>query len=194
MICKTTVKSLALLAFVFVLTIFMYSLANADSMLETGAIINSKMKSLAAGTETEYRARTSDIKAIRIADSLPTDFVPSEANTVSTADSDNPIYIFFDNENDAGIIYFYTEGKSIKMNPDSGYMFANNAALAGISGLADWDSSKVISLNGMFVNNSSLADISPLANWDTHNVAMLVLTFKNTSSLKDISALADWNT
>ena len=120
-------------------------------MLDTGANVNAKMKSLAAGENTDAWTATGDIRAIHMAESLPDGFVPSEANTVSTTDSGTPIYIIFDNEDGAGIIYFYTENNTPVMNPDSGYMFFNNTALTDISGLASWDSSSVVSLRGAFI-------------------------------------------
>ena len=170
--------------------------ANAESraMLDTGAAVNAKMKSLAAGENTDAWTATGDIRAVRMAESLPDSFVPSEANTVSSADSGIPIYIFFDNEDAAGIMYFYTESGTAAMNPDSGYMFFNNTGLTDISGLAGWDSSGVVSLQGAFMHDSSLADITPLSDWDTGSLAYAGMLFSYDTALTDITALAGWNT
>lgn len=164
----------------------------ASSMLIIGEEVNTKMKTLAAGTNTSYGAQTTDIKAIRMADSLPAGFIPSEANTVSTPDSKYPVYIFFDDTNDAGIIYFYTEGDTITMNPNSRFMFLRNMALADISGLANWDSSYVTTLRTAF-RETSITSLDALANWDVSNVTEFEQTFRFVSSLNDISALANWN-
>lgn len=182
-----------MLIFLFCILLFS-SFAIADSMLEKGFIVNAKMKTLAAGTVVDAWTDTSDIKAIRMADSLPEDFIPSDVNTVSVAGSDFPVYIFYNNEKTEGIIYFYIENGKIIMNPDSSYMFADNLALVDISALANWDSSKVISLDGAFMFDPSLSDLSPLSDWDVHNVTGLIQTFMYDTSLCNISALANWDT
>jgi surface protein len=162
------------------------------------------MKSLAAGTEKAYNAKTSDIKAIRMASALPNNFVATEANTVSTNTSRHPIYIFFDNTNNAGIMYFYSGDYQVVMNPDSSHLFRSNLALADISGLSTWDSSKVTSMYAMFVDSTiSLTNVNALSRWDTSNVENMMAIFNmnvNTinegyiSSLNDISGLSNWDT
>ncbi len=186
-------KTLTILISIFSILLFS-SFANADSMLEKGMIVNAKMKTLAAGTVVDAWTDTSDIKAIHMADSLPEDFIASDANTVSVAGSDYPVYIFYKNENSAGIVYFYIENGKIIMNPDSRYMFSDNPALVDISALANWDSSKVTSLDCAFMFDQSLSDLSPLSDWDVHNVTGLIQTFMYDTSLCNISALANWDT
>ena len=168
--------------------------SSVDSMLETGSVVAAKMRSLGAGKDLEYWTETDDIKAIHIADSLPEGFVPTNTNTVSVADSRYPVYIFFDNENDAGILCFYTEAETIAMNPDSSFLFAFNTALTDISGLSGFDSSHVVSFYGAFLRDASLSDLTPLANWNTFSLSNMGVMFANDSSLTDISALANWNT
>ena len=175
-----------------------------STMLDEGPTVCAKMKTLAAGgTVTACNTKTSDIKAIRMADSLPSGFTPSEANTVSTSTSKHPIYIFYDNTNNAGIMYFYTGGYQVVMNPDSSTMFRSNVALADISGLATWDSSNVTTLRSAFIDDTSIENLNSLANWDITNVETLEFTFATNpsamsagyfSSLTDISALANWDT
>ena len=168
--------------------------SSADSMLETGKVVGVKMRSLAAGNNLENWAETGDIKIIRRADMLPDNFVPDISNTVSTPESRNPVYIFFNNENDAGILYFYSEAKTIAMNPDSSFLFAFNTALTDISGLNRLDASNVISFYGAFQRDSSLRDLTPLADWDTSSLTDMGVMLSGDSSLTDISALANWNT
>ncbi len=175
-----------------------------STMLDTGQVVSAKMKSLAAGTEKAYNAKTSDIKAIRMASALPNNFVATEANTVSTNTSRHPIYIFFDNTNNAGIMYFYSGDYQVVMNPDSSHLFRSNLALADISGLSTWDSSKVTSMYAMFVDSTiSLTNVNALSRWDTSNVENMMAIFNmnvNTinegyiSSLNDISGLSNWDT
>ena len=175
------------------------SLASADSnssnaMLESGKIVNSIMKALAVSTDPDHEGEALSIRAIRMTNSLPDDFTPSSANTVSTSESKYPIYIFFDNDDNAGVMYFYTEANTIVMNPYSNYMFAYNSELIDISGLAEWDSSSVILMPGLFYGAKSLTDISALKDWDTSNVTDMRTLFCNAESLPDALALRNWNT
>jgi hypothetical protein len=174
-----------------------------STMLDTGQVVSAKMKSLAAGTEKAYNAKTSDIKAIRMASALPNNFVATEANTVSTNTSRHPIYIFFDNTNNAGIMYFYSGDYQVVMNPDSSHLFRSNLALADISGLSTWDSSKVTSMYAMFVDSTiSLTNVNALSRWDTSNVENMSFTFamnKGTNEagyvpvINSLSGLSNWD-
>lgn len=168
--------------------------AGADSMLDTGPVVNAKMKSLAAGEKTDAWAETGDIRAVCMADSLPDPFVPSEANTVSVSGSGDPVYIFTDGRENADTVYFYTESGRITMNPDSSFMFSGNTALTDISGLANWDSSKVISLTGAFSGDRQLSDLTPLSGWNTKSLMNAGMMFLQDSAIEDISALAGWDT
>lgn len=175
-----------------------------STMLDTGKTVAAKMKTLAAGTTIAYNAKTSDIKAVRMADSLPSGFTPSDANTVSDPDlSKYPIYIFFDNTNDAGIMYFYSGGYQVVMNPDCHSLFRGNLALSDISGLETWDSSQVSIFAGSFIDTPELTNVNALRNWDTSNVtdmdhlfAINQSTYNSgyRSNLSDISGLANWDT
>ena len=196
-------KSLKKLGFILALALFcniflssypVYSDSSPEAMLEIGNVVGTKMRSLAAGKNLADGTETSDIKAIRRADTLPDNFVPNNASTISTPESRYPVYIFFNDENDAGILYFYSEAETIVMNQDSSYLFAFNTALTDISDLAGLDSSNVISFFGAFLHDLSLCDLTPLASWDTSVLADMRVMFASDSSLMDISALANWDT
>ena len=167
--------------------------AAAGALLDAGTVVNAKMKTLAAGTDTQYHARTDQIKAIRMADSLPDGFAPSEANTVSAADSAYPVYIFFDNRDDAGILYFWTEGGTIAMHPDSACLFSNHTALTDISGIAGWDASRVAYMYGMFMGDVSLPDALALRDWDTSSVTDMRFMFYRATAMLFID-VSGWNT
>lgn len=65
--------------------------------------------------------------------------------------------------------------------------------LVDISALADWDTSKLTSIEGMFNHCHELADISPIAKWDTSNVTNMSYLFNCCYKLNDISHLYHWN-
>ncbi len=168
--------------------------ATTVARLDTDKNVNVKLKSLAAGTTKSYYNDDTLIKAIRMSDTLPENFTPSDENTISLATSRYPVYIWFDNTNDAGIIYVYTEAKEILMNLNSSFMFDYFTALTDLSGLASWDTSNVINMGYMFQGATSLTDLSPLASWDTSSVTNMGGMFHGTTSLTDLSPLASWDT
>lgn len=177
-------KQALLIFLVFLFSFFLaVSSANADqaasteALLESGYIVNIRMKSVASGTELDDRKLTADIKAIRMADTLPDGFVPSALNTISTSESPYPIYIYFDNENDTGIMYVYTEGETVYMNPDSSMLFAYNTALTDLSGIAGWNTSRVENMRSMFGYDNSLLYID-VSGWDTSHVTTMSHMFQ----------------
>lgn len=171
--------------------ITLYAIWGTYSELDSGLNVNAKMKSLAAGTSVAYGDESDDIKAVRMASSLPAGFVPSDANTIST--SEIPTYIYFDNTNDAGIMYVYTTAEKVRLKTAAS-MFSKNTALVDISGVADWDMQNVKSIALTFSGATSLSNISPLANWDTSSATLLVSLFEGATNLSDISPLANWDT
>ena len=82
---------------------------------------------------------------------------------------------------------------TIILNQDSSYLFYGQKFLASLSGLANWDVSRVTSMNYMFSNCSSLSDLSALAAWDVSQVTDMSYLFSRCSSLSDLSALAKWD-
>ena len=168
--------------------------ATTAARLDTGENVNAKLKSLAAGTTKSSFDTDTLIKAIRMSDTLLESFTPADENTISLATSRYPVYVWFDNTNDAGIIYVYTEAKEILMDLDSSYMFNNFTALIDLSGLTNWDTSSVTYMDSMFQDATSLTDLSPLASWDTGNVTEMSYMFSGATSLTNLSGLVNWDT
>ena len=181
-------------------TLDLYAIWGTYSELDTGQNINAKMKTLANnGTSTAYNTNTEDIKAIRMANVLPLDFVSSEANTISiTGSTHPPTYIWYDNTDNAGIIYVYTEAEKVRMNATSSSSFAYNLALVDISGVADWDLSIATTINNMFGNSPRLTSLEALKDWDVSSVSNMNWLFSNdsavASSLTSLHGLEDWDT
>ena len=168
-----------------------------DAILETGTAVNRKMKSMAFDSAdtlpTEYDENL-NIRSIRMAESLPDNFKVSADNTVSTASSPNPIYIFFDSADEAGVMYFYTEGDQIFMNPDSSDLFRGCRSLSDITGLQTWNTQNVISFRNLFAGVSGITNLNSLPGWNTSNVTDMQGMFFHMTRLTDITALAGWNT
>ncbi len=194
---KSGKKLLCLLVLACLFSVFPFFFhADADpvgSMLDTGRNVNFAMRRLSAGGNDKDWMQTNNIKAVRMADSLPDSFAPSNENTVSVSDSVNPVYIFFDNTDNAGIIYFYTDSGRIVMNPDSSCLFADLPVLTDISGVFNWDASHVTTMYAMFANARSLPDALALRNWDTSNVTDMRFMFSCANSLMYID-VSNWDT
>ena len=176
--------------------LFFCTNAEADSaraLLDTGSIVNNKMKYLSAQENQSNGEEKASIKSVRMAESLPDGFVPSKENTVSTNDSECPVYIFFENTDDEGIMYFYAESSRIVMNPDSSFLFSDCLSLTDISGVESWDSSQVTTMYSMFAKAKSLIDALALRNWDTSNVTDMQRMFSGASSLIRID-VSNWDT
>ena len=163
---------------------------------DTGRNVVQKMKRLAGNSSAIYSSTNTNIKSIKAADSLPAGFTPTSDNTVSTSSSPLPIYMWFDNTNDQGIIYYYTDAApdQILINTNSSSMFYNCTSLTDLSGLSTWDTSSVTTMSDMFNNCRSLTDLSGLSTWDTSSVTYMSYMFYNCRSLTDLTPLANWNT
>ena len=164
-----------------------------EAILDQGYIVHSKMSCISTGDDSEDLEGASNITVVRMADSLPEDFVPSDENTVSAEESKYPIYIFFERKEDAGIMYFYTKGDKVVMNPDSSRLFFGFVNLVDISGLSDWDSSQVTNMYAMFAGTKNLPDALALKNWNTSNVTNMGFMFSGDSSMKYID-VSNWDT
>ena len=179
--------------------------ADRPATLDTGQTVNSKMKSLAKSVATgttstvAYSATDSYIKAIDVhtETSAPSGFTPSEANTISSSTSEHPIYIVFDNTNNAGIMHFYTEGDKIFLPADSSYMFYFLGQLTDLSDIAGWDTSSVTNMSNMF-NGTPYMDTASinLTNWNTSSVTNMSGMFSGAGSGATTFALdlSGWDT
>ena len=185
--------------------------------LDTGRVVNSKLKSLAATVVNEEETTITPtfdidddydfdyaydeyIKSINVhlKTPVPVGFTPSEKNTISSSSSKKPIYIVFDNTNDAGVMHFYTEGDQIFFPSDSSFMFYLFYELANLSALSDWDSSNVINMENMFFNTGSYASTFALnpSSWDTSNVTDMSYMFTSVGSSSTVFTLdvSSWDT
>ena len=191
--------------FMIILTIIgiylFHALAYAESSQETesyalldrGPVVNAKMKTLTAGLMRDSWTETDDIKAVQMADTLPDSFVASAVNTISASNSKYPVYIFFDNKDGAGILYIYTEAKTVFLHPDSEYLLSCHTALTDISAIASWNTSRVNNMSGLLYGAKSLKSALALKDWDTSNVKDMSYLFSSDVSLEYVD-ISKWNT
>lgn len=163
---------------------------------DTGTTNATKMKTL-AGTELpesfSFYGEDNNIKAFKKASALPDSFVQSEGNTLSADNSLVPIYAWFDNTDNAGTIYYYTEAETIKGNYSMSYMLNNCKSLTDVDGLRYIDMTSTGSVKSLLGTDTSLTDISPLEQWDVSNITSMSGLFMESSSLSNFSPIREWN-
>ena len=147
------------------------------STFDTGQNVNAKIKKLAGNTLPEtrpYSVNDTSITSFERSNTAPDISQMTEDNIISSDDSENPIYAWFDN----GTIYWWSEANSADLNADSSYLFNGMKSLANLS-LDNLYSSSVTTLQGAFggVGLTSL-DLTKL---DTSNVTNMGSMFSGTS-------------
>ena len=159
-----------------------------------GATINYRMKSLANPNQSFNNTNIADtkIRAIKMSDTLPANFTPTTNNIFNNYSNEPAIYGWF--EENTGTFYFYTEADYIEAPSDMGWTFQEFDSLTDISGLAEWRTHKVTTMNSLFSGCDSLTSIAALANWSTPKVTTLAYAFYGDHNLSDISGLANWRT
>ena len=178
-------------------TITLYAQWTDNAMLDTGQTVNTKLKRLAGNSSAEYYTEDTNITTITRASTLPTDFVPTNDNTISMDGSATPVYAWYDA--DTTTIYYYAESDGIIMNPDSISMFYNFTSLSDATSIADWDTSNVTNMGGMFGSagyNATTFSLD-LSSWDTSNVTNMGSMFFDAgynATTWSIGDLSSWDT
>ena len=86
--------------------------------------------------------------------------------TVSTANSKNPIYMWFDNSD--GTIYYWSNAKRVYLNKTSQFMFDGFKNIISID-MSNIDTSEAMSFNHMFDNCQNLINLD-VSGFDTRNI------------------------
>lgn len=199
------------------------------AILDDGLKTNLKLNVLIGNMSSQYydlylrlEVLYGDSKAqeMRFVDNLFDNFEPTEMNTISSIDSDVPIYVKWDNSNK--IINIYSEVNELQCNANSiRYLFAGFKSLSessittmlekiNYSNVNDitktFTSTKITTIpniinnfhltnmSGAFSSCASLADISSLSNLDISQVSSFSALFRCCSALTDLSPLENWNT
>ena len=167
---------------------------STNAVLDSGVVVNAKLKTLAGTTpDADKPWNTSDynIKSIQYATSLPVGFdVTNPANIIS-AEGSEPIYAWFDNTNNSGIIYIYSNSRTIKTGSETRRMFSYIRALASAPALSDWDTSGTLDMAGMFNYATSLTSIN-LSDWDMSSVTDMSAMFQHAESLTTLD-ISNWD-
>ena len=164
-----------------------------EAVFLPGKEVNIKMKELAGDDtstlEDRYTFKNESIIAIKESEIEPSDSNKQEKNIVSTADSEYPIYMWFDN----GTIYWWSEDKTPSLNENASDMFTFLSLLNNIEGLKEFDVSKTKILNSLFSASTSLKNIDAISKWNTSNVKNISFIFDNCTSLENVDGIKNWN-
>ncbi|MCQ2570857.1 MAG: BspA family leucine-rich repeat surface protein [Candidatus Saccharibacteria bacterium] len=166
----------------------------------TGSAVNAALKELTGQSNTSFNTTNNAIKSIVMANTMSLD-QENEARIISDPTSDIPIYAWYDNSDEGGVIYLYSDAGELKMNKNSSYMFSHLDSLSSIDVLAEINTSGVENMSNMFFFDHSITSLEPLANWDTSSVKNMGFMFKGTNStyqpsmsITSLEPLANWDT
>ena len=143
--------------------------------------ITKKLKAIAGDVTT--------ITAFQHSGVMPDVSKMTDANIISTEESDMPVYCWKDGD----ALKWWSKAKTVKANTSLAYIFDGFTKLSDISGLSDIDIGNVMNMSGMF-RSCSITNLSALASWSTGNVTDMKSIFSECSSLTDLSQLANWDT
>ena len=195
------------------------------AMFDTGKNVRDKMHNLMPeGTlsnvlNSDYNCNIS-INAIEKYNGTPDLTKMTESNIVSLKESKFPIYMWAeksgkteirdklgrlgleentDNKKvETGKIYWWSEGDSVYLNPDSSQMFAILPYLTNIDGLKDMKTDYVVNMSHMFFSaGTQLSNIDALSGWNTskvENMSCMFYRWGNGQSLSNVNALSNWDT
>ena len=163
-----------------------------NATFDIGGTVNAKIKTMVAGTSKTKENDDSIVKKIMWSDTLPSGFTATAENTLSTNESEKPIYTWYDST--SNIVYCYTEADNIYLNADSGYMFRGFKAATEMPIIERVDTSNVTDMQRMFNQDSALTRLD-VSHFDTSNVTTMVSMFYNCSNLTelDVSNFATGN-
>ena len=194
--------------------IILYAQWVKAATLDTGSVLNVKMKNLA--NDADYYTPDYDeftIEHIKRGKKLPSDYTPTEETTISATSSETPVYIWWDD--DTKTIYWYSKAQTLFLNSDAAHMFEEMEYLkevtilnevdittlekmfaftwqASYDGIENLDTSHVTNMRNTFQNND-FADTDLVSNWNTAEVTTMEGIFSG-SNFTSVSALSSWNT
>ncbi|MBR5418670.1 BspA family leucine-rich repeat surface protein [Candidatus Saccharibacteria bacterium] len=162
--------------------------------LRNGESINLLLKNLVPGANatSHYEDHDSTIKAFKRAVSKPDDFDTRTKAKISQESSEFPIYAWLGNDGET--VYYWSDAEEIYMSGRSNSIFEAFDVLEDISGLTDFDTTRVETLGWAFKGCTMLTDLSPIADWVLPKLTELTGIFEGAASLENIDALSGWRT
>ncbi len=148
----------------------------AQSMFDTGDVVNYKMKKLSGQT-----GLNTAITSIQKSSTVPNISQMTSDNIVSASTSNVPIYAWYDN----GTIYWWSHDNVPSLNEDCSYMFFELNGLTSLD-LSSFDASNATNMQQMFYRSQNLTTLVLGDNFDTSNVTRMDLMFRDCYSLTNL--------
>ena len=126
------------------------------------------------------------IKAIKRSKTM-TETQQASSQIVSTADSPNPIYMWFE----SGTIYWYTEATKVYANKNASEMFAWLGAIKTVD-VSEIDFSQTTNIEALFQIDKSITNLD-VSSMNVVNVTSMIQTFYDMQSLQSLD-ISMWNT
>ena len=148
------------------------------------SMLNDRLKEIVAAAD----ATDNDVVAVKEATNPPAEQLIDD-NIISSPESSYKIWAYYTE----GTIWIYTEDGLTPHAPYMlGNMFSGFPNLTDVSWLSKLDISNTTDISSLFDQDTSLTDISPLANWDTSKLISILGTFRGTA-ISDLSPIATKN-
>ncbi|MBR1416454.1 MAG: BspA family leucine-rich repeat surface protein [Bacilli bacterium] len=156
---------------------------NAYAEFDSGAAINRKLKSLAAGKNVEFYSDDTIIKSFQRSSVLKSTYIE-----ISSSNSSIPIYAYIENGN----VYWYSDTDNVRFGSSSSSLFYYMKGIEKIdlSGISSQFTDKMAS---MFSNTKSLTNLTFGNEFDTSNVTDMYAMFYGMSKITSID-LSTFNT
>lgn len=152
-----------------------------------GRNVNAKMKQLAGNPSATEGSINSNIKYIKRSSTIPPEY-KTENNKVSTADSQFPIYMWFDGS--IGTIYYYSEADTLYLNYASSCIFQELREVIEIE--TNFKTDDVEYMEQMFWRCFKLTFLY-LSKFNTENVTSMRSMFSQCESIPSFD-LSNFNT
>ena len=159
--------------------------------LLTGYDFNNAVKNIVNGDDYCTYGGCSDANVTTFVRSNTLDETKNNV-IVSEYSSPYPVYVWYDEVDNKGIVYLYSEAEIIYMNSDSDGMFNSFESLESLD-LSIFDSSKVTSMSNIFSYSESLASLD-LSSFNTSRVTNMSYMFSGLDNITSIVFGNDFNT
>lgn len=167
-------------------TILYAQWTSVSTTLTFGTTFNSKLKSLAKGSEVTVNDSDELIKNLEFVDALP-GVVDENTPKVNVALDDNkiPVYAYWVASDET--IYIHTEADKIYAPNNLACMFVSMRSLTSLVLPAYFDTSRVTDMGSMFSATRSLTSLTLPDNFDTSKVTYMGSMFSGMQSLTSLT-------
>lgn len=167
------------------------------AVLDDGITANLKMKKMAGTDASSKWDKDWHIKAVRRADALPNGFDKTDGDHIISdisSVSPLPIFAWFDDTNDEGVLNIYSEAGKIEGGSDMRSFFAEMKSLTDLSFVASLDVSHTENMSSMFEGLGAMTEIVIPDSFDTSSATDMSRMFRDNPSVVSITLPSSFTT